>query len=112
MNPTLLLVALTCDPTAASAKVEQAKALSAQSMTLARDIALLTTEIAQLRQYIAEEKANPSGVVDLRRLHELGEDIQIDQGQMAVDKASKARVDAKLAKVLAEGERLIKGCKR
>ena len=32
--------------------------------------------------------------------------------ERAVDKASKARVDAKLAKVLAEGERLIKGCKR
>src|SRR5271166_6627099 len=113
MKPLVLVfAALTCDPTAAQAKLDQAKHLDVEVADMTHRIAVLTAQIAQLQSYIVEEKANPAGVVDLRRLYELGSDIQSDQAQIAQCKATKTKDEASKKKLLADGLALVKSCKK
>ena len=50
----------------------------------------LLEQEAVLVQEIAVEKRNPAGVVDLRRLHELGELLQFTRGQLRQARAEEA----------------------
>lgn len=58
-------------------------------------------QIAALKLLIAEEHKNPAGVIDLRRLHDLGEDIQSQLATKA-EFLSDAKADAAKSGKLAE----------
>ena len=67
-------------------------------------------QIAALKYLIAEEHKNPAGVIDLRRLHDLGEDIQ---SQLATKSEflSDAKADAaKAGKLAAEAKAAMLRC--
>lgn len=69
-------------------------------------------QIAALQELIAEERKNPAGVIDLRRLHELGADIQVQQAAKAAALAEAKGLTAKAAELLAEAKAAMARCRR
>jgi len=78
----------TCRATPQCMTDRQAKALRAD---MCADIA----EIKDMQERISIERANPSGVVDLRELHDDGDTIQRDQAKLATEKSAYAKLTHK-----------------
>ena len=68
---------------AIKAKVDGAMEWSKAARKVRAAIAIQDAQLAQLRASMAAERANPSGVVDLTQLHDLGADIQTVTAQRA-----------------------------
>jgi len=75
-----VIMALLC-PAGALAK-EPSPAEVKQMQAAIETVCPLIEQEAGLMQQIALERQNPSGVVSLRRLHELGELLQFTRGQL------------------------------
>ncbi len=67
--------------------------------------------IVQYRADLAREKANPSGVVDLRRLHDIGERIQSATEARPGHAAALAAWTSEVKRLLGDGTKLIAACK-
>ena len=78
----------TCRATPQCMADRQAKILRA---TMCADLA----EIREMQERIKIERANPSGVVDLRELHDDGDIIQRDQARVAAKKAEYVKIARK-----------------
>jgi hypothetical protein len=113
MGPTItLLLALTCNPATVQAKLVESNALMAQIKEEDWEIQDHTARIAQIQRAMAAERSNPSGIVDLRMLHDLGTDLQSERHALAEVQALEKVDVARMRKVLAEEEAAIKACKR
>lgn len=83
----------------AKVKDATAKVLERELACRADDACMVTRAVCgelahkkELQALLAEEKANPAGVIDLRRAYELGNDIQITDKRIAEAKATYAKV--------------------
>ncbi len=66
--------------------------------------------IAQYRAEIAREKSNPAGVVDLRRLHELGERLQSALEARPQLEAARVSWEAEVKRLSAVVQKAITAC--
>jgi hypothetical protein len=112
MLPIVLLAALQCDPAALQSKLAEANALIQQVKDDDAQVQTHRATIAQLEKSIAAERHNPSGVVSLRMLHDLGEDLQAERQWLADSLAAYKRDTAAANRALAQGEAIAKACKR
>jgi hypothetical protein len=65
----------------------------------------------QIRAAIAKERTNPAGVVDLVRLHDLGEELQIDADREKDAKASSATDMKQATAIVAHIKSVATACK-
>ena len=98
----LLLAALTCDPTALKAKSDAAHQYIDAAQQDDDEIAARDEDIRDARATIAREKSNPSGVVNLVLLHNMGDAIQTDLEWRAYYVAKRKADMAQAKKLIAE----------
>jgi hypothetical protein len=108
----LLFAAVTCSRADAATKLAQATAYSEDAKAQATVLPVLEELIAEDERDLAQERSNPSGIVDLRRLHEIG--AALLQHRQARDLAKKtwAADEAAARKLLAEVHAIAEACRR
>ena len=113
----VVLAALVCTGANVMQLKADAQAKLAQVTTLVQelkeDAAAIPTWEADIKQneaYIATERRNPSGVVDLAALHSYGEQIQYDRNKIAALVAEMASDNRQVKVLTAEVERILKAC--
>lgn len=96
--------------TAADAKLVEASTANASLKAAREQLRDLDAHIAALRADIAAERRNPAGVVDLRRLHDLGEGLQADIAVRPEAAATVAAWDREVKRLIPEATKLVKAC--
>jgi len=112
MLPVVLLAALTCDPAALEAKNEEAKQYVAVAAQDDAEIRALDQDIKNARATIARERSNPSGVVNLILLHNMGDAITTDLEERAYFVKKLVADIAQAKKLVAEIEAGVKVCRK
>jgi Mg2+/Co2+ transporter CorB len=107
----LLVLALQCAPTVASAKLAQASALAADAKAQRASAEELRELVAEDERDLAQERANPAGVVDLARLHAIGEELVQHRQALALARQTAAAEEAQARRLLAEASAIIAACK-
>lgn len=108
----LLFAAVTCQKDLAQAKLAQALALNEDAKAQAAAIPELEELVAEDERNLAQERANPSGVVSMRRLHEIGDALVQHRQALELAHRTKAADDAAARKLLAEASAITAACKR
>jgi hypothetical protein len=95
---------------AADAQLAEASTANAKLKEATAAIKDVDDEILALRQMIAREKSNPAGVVNLRTLHSLGEDLRQRIEARPELVAERAACDREVKRLIALATKSVKAC--
>lgn len=87
--------------------MQEAKQLDDARSVVSNEITGLNNDLAEARRLMAREQANPSGVVDLAYLHNLGVRIQYDLEQLDIDQQKMVELDKAGKALIIEAKQIV-----
>jgi hypothetical protein len=87
----LLVILFFVAPAQAQSSLDMSEEQLRSIVVAVGSVCPLVVDEAQLREAIKEEKANPTGVVNLRTLHTLGQALQSARAQLATERKRNGR---------------------
>ncbi len=107
-----LLLALTCGGSDLAANFAQGQAIVADALAAEAERSRVQEKLAFDEQQLRAERSNPSGIVNLRTMHDLGEYI-LEERATLVELSKREREDAVwVRRLIVQADAIVASCKR